>query len=90
MPGEFIQSWLKRHGTVATVFIRLDMYCAWTINQEKPEKTTSSVSQLKLYRATSGGDRWYYRRAKFVQEVVVGTEGHDFGDFLSKYVKDIA
>ena len=66
----------------------------------KTRKPPSSVSWPKLYRATSCGDWWYYRQARLIQEVVVGSGERDLlqqkqqqqqqGKFLSKYIHDIA
>ncbi len=51
----------------ATVFVRIDAHCAWPINEEKPEKVTSSVSQPKRCRATSAGNQRYYTQTGSIE-----------------------
>ncbi len=56
----------------------------------KTGNTPSSAGSAKLYRVTSTSDRRYYAQTGSMEVDVVGDEEHDFGQFLSEYIPDIA
>ncbi len=92
----YITTLLALWGSVAifsnTVFVRLHAHFAWTINQEKPEITPSSISQPKRWRVKSGGDWRYYtwaRQLKIQSEVLENVISETFWANISKILLEL-